>query len=58
MNWLIQNVVDPVIQDNKDWGELNKSSAGMDTKQEFIGDFNSFTRFLERKHSIYSFLVM
>lgn len=44
---LINDFVRIPLLGNKEWGNLMKTEAGRVTKKEFIGDFESFLRFLD-----------
>lgn len=42
----------PVLLEFKDWGELNKTTQGGLIRKDFMGDFNSFVNYLDRKLKI------
>lgn len=43
----LKTLMQPHLNATKDWGDLNKTDAGLEAKTDFLGDFDSFMNFLE-----------
>ncbi|KAF5272454.1 hypothetical protein FQR65_LT04922 [Abscondita terminalis] len=45
---VMKNVFTPAIQVSKEWGDLNKTEAGLQIKSEFMGDYTSFYNYMDK----------
>ncbi|KAF2888607.1 hypothetical protein ILUMI_17566 [Ignelater luminosus] len=48
VSYLISKLLAPSVNSTKEWGDLSKTGAGLQTKKDFLGDFEFFTNFLEK----------
>lgn len=46
---ILNKLVRPSVLGTKEWGDLNKTQAGRQIRDDFMGDFNSFCSFIECK---------
>lgn len=44
---IISKVLGPSVNCTKEWGDLAKTAAGLQSKKDFLGDFEFFSNFLE-----------
>lgn len=49
--WLISEVTTPCLMNTRDWGELNRTTQGLEEKHEFLSDYDAFVRYMERMNT-------